>query len=115
MKLSAWVVRPKSVLHAFGAGVVISLMVVGVFAAMFGWMPLIVGISEDAKEQTRVLSQAVWAHDEVDRTNALKKANQLYEGLNNIPVSVRADIVADRMVVDPIAAAPAMFSGGTCL
>lgn len=107
--LNAVIAKPKTFYQAAGIGLLTSFVLIIFFYLFLGWMPLIRGATAQSTEQTRILAEAVWLPEGTDKETAAKKANELYDGLESIPELERAEIVADRINSDQVAAGFAFF------
>lgn len=103
--LNAVIAKPKTKLQAAGIGVLTSSVILIFFYLLVGWMPLIRGATAESSERTKILAEAIWPKDGQDQEVAIQKANELFIGLDQIPESERAEIVANRMTSDQVAAA----------
>jgi tRNA A-37 threonylcarbamoyl transferase component Bud32 len=104
--LNALVARPTTIRRAFGAGVLTALVLTGVLFLLMGWMVLLQGSVNATNDQIYVLAEAVWPPKGEQREQTLVRANQLYGGVEDIPHSDRAEIVADRIISDHFASVP---------
>ncbi|MFK7821346.1 MAG: protein kinase [Planctomycetaceae bacterium] len=105
--LIARMAEPKSVLQAAIAGARTSLFLCVMLGLLMGW--LIVGrtVATASQRQTRTLAEAVWPSDSKGTIEEKREAAEaMYEGLDQIPVAERADVVTARMKADQVAMAP---------
>lgn len=93
---TAIVTRPKTIVRAIGVGSLISAILLLIAFVTLSWMVVLVSSVSHSESTIRILGDAVWASgDEIE--SAKTAANELYEGLENVPSEARADVVADRV------------------
>lgn len=110
--LNAKISRPTSAFRAIAAGLKTSLVLLGFLGLAIGWLIIARTAAGTSEGPARLLAEAVWPpgdaeQDLHDAAERLKAANEIYEGLNEIPESQRAAVVVSRMKSDQIASAPA--------
>lgn len=98
--------RPKSIRHAVGVGFVTSPICVTLLIATSGWLFVVYFTGDYATTRIQTLGAVVWPTEESTPAEALKKANELYEGLEDVPENVRAKVLADRILNEEIAQGP---------
>ncbi|MBT5020441.1 MAG: serine/threonine protein kinase, partial [Planctomicrobium sp.] len=102
--LNAYVARPTSYWKATSAGGLTSVVLIVIFSILLGWMPLMRLTHDDSREKT--LTQALWPKQGQDADYTRRLANNMYPGLDKIPVTQRADAIAFRLHSDRLGAAP---------
>ena len=109
--VNAAISLPRSVLGACGRGLLTSVLMSILFFILLGWMVFLQGASNTSRGKIRGLARAVWPTGE-SQAESMERANQLFEGLEEIPEDRRADIVASRILHDQYASAPTSFLVG---
>ncbi len=104
--LITYVTRPKNIRGALAAGITTSLLCCCVFYGLMGWLVIVFGSIQESDTKIRQLARAVWQPEGVDKEAALKKANNMFGGLQHIPEAERADIVGNRILADQFAQGP---------
>ena len=110
--VNAAISRSRSLLGACGRGLLTSLLLSLLFFLLLGWMVFLQGAANTSREKIRGLARAVWPAAGESETDSMERANQLFEGLTDIPEDRRADIVASRILHDQYASAPVSFLVG---
>ena len=104
--LNAVISKPRSLTKATLAGLRISSILSLIFYVVSGWLVVIQGVNNYSHDKIEVISKAVWPADEDSAVVSIENANQLFGGLNQIPVGERADVVARRIRADRYASFP---------
>lgn len=108
--VNVMLIRPSNLLRALGAGVLTSAVLSLLLFVVMGWIVLLQGSVNATNHQVHVLAHAVWQADEAKQQRAVTAANELFDGLTDIPDSRRADIVADRISAEQFASATTSLS-----
>jgi|GEM_PF-7094994 len=98
--------RPKSIRHAVGVGFATSAICASLLIATSGWLLVVMYTGDHARGHIRTLGEVVWPTEESTPAEALSKANELYEGLEDVPENIRAKVLADRIINEEIAQGP---------
>ena len=103
--LNAIFARTKSMTHAIGAGMVTSSVLMVLFGTMIGWVSIVNEVSNQSRPAVNALSNVVWTPEGMTPEQAVKKANSIYKGLEEIPAHERAAVLAARVRADQFATA----------
>ena len=98
--------RPKSIRHAVGVGFVTSAICASLLIATSGWLFVVIYTGDHARVHIQTLGEVVWPTGDATPAEALDKANELYEGLEDVPENIRAKVLADRVVNEEVAQGP---------
>ncbi len=102
--LNAAISRPKSFWSALKAGITTSAVLTMVFYCLLGWMIFLQGANNSINQDVEKLTKHVWPQ----KTEGAKavELNDIYPGLDKIPVEKRARAISDRIEADIYASAP---------
>lgn len=128
---------PANLLRSIFSGLTTSLVLSVVFFCLLGWMIFLQTANNDTDETMKTIAEAVWPTDEVVVIQSrgrlkiadhpelpetaevaevaetvhptLEKANQLYGGLQGIPLNERAEMVTTRLTADRLASVVRAF------
>ena len=103
--LNAFIARTKSVHQAIGAGLATSLILAVLFGTSLGWVAIAGEVTDEANFAVVSLANVVWPPEGMTKEQALKGANQIYVGLEDIPVEERTSVLAARIRGDQFAEA----------
>lgn len=103
---NAIVTRPKSIRHAVSLGGLTSLVCAGIVVATMGWLVVVVMTADYSSKHVRVLGEALWMKEGATPEKTRVKANELFEGLDEVPEEIRAKVLADRIFSDQVALGP---------
>ena len=110
--VNARLTRPETIWRAIRAGAVTSALLASILFATLGWIPLLrITWPED---RIKVLTEAMWQPKGSDAAANAQAANQLYAGLEDVPIEERAKVVTERLASDQLANAPEAL-GTMCL
>ena len=98
--------RPKSIRHAVGVGFATSAICASLLIVTSGWLFVVMYTGDHARGHIQTLGEVVWPTEESTPAEALGKANELYEGLEDVPENIRAKVLADRIINEEIAQGP---------
>nr|WRX36747.1 hypothetical protein [uncultured bacterium] len=98
--------RPKSIRHAVVSGFVTSVICASLLIVTSGWLLVVTSTGNYANRQIETLGAVVWPTGESTPAEALNQANELYEGLEDVPENIRAKVLADRILNEEIAQGP---------
>ena len=98
--LNAIFARTRSIPHAIGAGSVTALVLMVLFGTLLGWIPIAGEVSDEARPKMRALGNVVWTPEGMTQEKALESANNIFEGLDKIPVEERSKVLAARVQGD---------------
>ena len=98
--------RPKSIRHAVGVGFVTSSICASLLIVTSGWLFVVMFTGDQATPHIQTLGAVVWPTEESTPAEALNKANELYEGLEDVPENIRGEVLADRVFNEEIARGP---------
>ncbi|MEO1523873.1 MAG: serine/threonine-protein kinase [Planctomycetota bacterium] len=107
--VNALVTNPRSILSALWAGGLTAVFVSMLGFLATGWLFVVFGVSDNATDQVKVLSEAIWPPEGATTEETLERANQVFRGVEVIPVEERAKAVTDRIAADQIALAPTIL------
>lgn len=103
---NAIVTRPKSIRHAASLGGLTSLVCAGIVVATTGWLVVVLMTADYSSKHIRVLGEALWMKEGATPEKTRVKANELFEGLDDVPEEIRAKVLADRIFSDQVALGP---------
>ncbi|MEM7317185.1 MAG: hypothetical protein AAF497_28960, partial [Planctomycetota bacterium] len=98
--INAIVTSARSLRHSVFNGAITATILGVLFAVVIGWIPLAGELADESSAVIRKLGNVVWTPEGVSSEQALDKANALFEGLDQIPVEERAELVAQRVTLD---------------
>ena len=99
----------KSIRQALWNGVLTAFLFSIVVAPLLGWMIVAQSAVNSGNYNIRVLTRAVWAPNEDERENVLDTANGIFGGVEHIPKSERARIVAERIKIEQLGSTGTAF------
>lgn len=94
--LNASLSDAKTVRGSLWQGLFVSSLFSLVLLPLLGWMVVLHNASAHTDRQIRTLADAVWASEE-NQEEAIRRANELFEGTDQIPIEERAWAVASRI------------------
>ncbi|QEG21532.1 serine/threonine-protein kinase [Mariniblastus fucicola] len=98
--LNATISNPPTFTRSITAGIRISAILSLIFYVLVGWLIVIQGVNNYSNSSLETVVEAVWPGDESTPAEAKEKANELFGGLDHIPESERASVVAKRFKAD---------------
>ena len=104
--LNALVTRPTTIRKAIGIGTLMSILCSSIFSVLLGWAIIVIEAGNISETHIQTLASAVWPPEDVDQAKAVQQAVEMFGGLQDIPESKRAGIIADRIVADQVGDAP---------
>lgn len=110
--LNAIISDPKSIWKALLSGVSTAGVLGLLFYALVGWFIVIWGVQNFSNSPVETLTQSVWPDKEMTPDEVTERANNIYDGIENIPYEDRAELVAKRVKADRYASVPYSFGIG---
>jgi eukaryotic-like serine/threonine-protein kinase len=103
---NAIITRPKSIRHAASLGGLTSLVCAGIIVAAMGWLVVVLMTASYSSKRVNVLGEAIWMKKGATPEKGRVAANELFEGLDEVPEEIRARVVADRVFSDQVENGP---------
>ncbi|MEL6105320.1 MAG: serine/threonine-protein kinase [Planctomycetota bacterium] len=98
--------KPDSFLKALRNGLLTALFISFLGFVSTGWLIVAYSASDSARSKVVTIAEAVWPPDQADVVKTDRRVQELFTGLESIPRSQRAAIVADRIAADQVAETP---------
>ena len=98
--------KPDSFLKALRNGFLTALFIATLGFFSTGWLIVAYSSSDSARSKVVTIAEAVWPPKHVDTAEADRNVQELFAGLESIPESDRAAVVADRIAADQVAETP---------
>jgi len=107
--LNAVISKPPTFLRSTISGFRISAFLSLIFYFLVGWLITIQGVHNYSSSNLNTMTNALWPSAESTAGEAVEKANNLFGGLEHIPETDRAKVVARRLEADRYASLPFSF------
>ena len=107
------ITKPKTAFQALFSGLGLAAVLSLIFYCLLGWVVFLEGSNMESKSSVRALADAVWTPDESTEQEKINAVNEMFGGLDQIPLNERSSLVQKRLEADRFLSAFNSF--GVCV